>query len=294
MRFLVPGLQALVVIGSLVAGSAHAGLFSDDEARDKVNKLQQSVEAQNQANQATLSKLDKRLSDIEALVKGQGMLELLSQLEQLKQELSKVKGDLEVASHDVDLTQQRQRDLYADTDARLRKLEESGQAAQSAGGFAAVPVNGQPADATAPTVSPTTNTPPVSVERADELKAYEAAQSLVNAGRHREAFDAYDKFLQTYPSSPYRADAYYGLGFSQFSLKNYKAAISTQQKLLAQYPDSAKLPDALFNIANSQIQLADIGAAKVTLRELLARYPNSEVAPAAKRRLTALDAIKTR
>ncbi|ROH87055.1 tol-pal system protein YbgF [Pseudomethylobacillus aquaticus] len=293
MRFLVPGLQALVVIGGLVAGSAHAGLFSDDEARDKVNKLQQSVEAQNQANQATLSKLDKRLSDIEALVKGQGMLELLSQLEQLKQELSKVKGDLEVASHDVDLTQQRQRDLYADTDARLRKLEESGQAAQSAGGFVAVPVDGQPADAPASSAPPTTNTP-VSAERADELKAYEAAQGLANAGRHREAFDAYDKFLQTYPSSPYRADAYYGLGFAQFSLKNYKAAISTQQKLLAQYPDSAKLPDALFNIANSQIQLADIGAAKVTLRELLARYPNSEVAPAAKRRLTALDAIKTR
>jgi TolA-binding protein len=82
------------------------------------------------------------------------------------------------------------------------------------------------------------------------------------------------------------------LGFSQFSLKNYKAAIATQQKLISQFPDSAKVPEALFNIANCQIQLSDIEGAKKSLRDLIAQHPASELIPNAKRRLAVLESIK--
>jgi tol-pal system protein YbgF len=128
----------------------------------------------------------------------------------------------------------------------------------------------------------------------DGIKDFEAAQSLAMSGKHREAFEAFDKFLQTYPNSSRLSEAQYALGYSQFSLKNYKASIATQQKLLQQFPDSPKAPDAMFNIANSQIQLADIEGAKKTLRSLLGQFPNSEVAPSAKKRLAVLDAIKSR
>ena len=281
----------ILVAGCLLALSqtAQAALFGDDEARKKIADLQQQVQNQNQATQASLAELKKnqqaleqRFAAIEAVIKGQGLMDLLSQIERLNQDLNQVKGQLEVATHNIDTAQQRQRDLYGDVDGRLRKLE-SGSSQSAA-------ISGD-----APVAAPTAGAPAGSAaSAANEVKDYASAQALSGAGKHKEAFDAYEKFLQTYPNSSLVPDAQYSLGYTQFSLKNYKAAIATQQKLLKQYPDSPKVPDAMFNIANSQIQLADIDGAKKTLRTLLNQYPNSDVAPSAKRRLSVLDSIKSK
>jgi tol-pal system protein YbgF len=272
-------MRKLILATSLLwslSPAANAAIFGDDEARKKIGEIQ----VQNQATQATLNELkanqqalEKRLADIEAIVKGQGMMDMLGKIESLNQELSRVKGQLEVATHQIETTQQRQKDLYADTDGRLRKLEGGSPAAASgdtAGGANA----------------------PAQAEASADVKDFDAAQALLKTGKYKEAFDAHEKFLQTHPTSSLAPEAQYSLGYTQFSLKNYKAAIATQQKMAKQYPDHPKAPDALFNVANSQIQLADIDGAKKTLRDLLARYPNSEAAPNAKKRLAVLDSIK--
>ena len=269
--------------------AAQAALFGDDEARRKIADLQQQVQTQNQSmNEIKKNQqaLDQRLAAMEAVIKGQGLMDLLGQIERLNQELSRVKGQLEVATHNIETAQQRQRDLYGDVDGRLRKLE-SGSVATPATNEA--PATAAPASAA---VNAAANT--AAADANAEAKDYATANALSRAGRHKESFDAYEKFLQTYPNSSLAPDAQYALGYAQFSLKNYKAAIATQQKLIKQYPDSPKVPDAMFNIANSQIQLADIEGAKKTIRNLLSLYPNSDVAPTAKRRLTVLDSIKSK
>jgi len=282
MRFLILASICLLTLSQV----AQAALFDDEGARKKIVELQQQIQVQDQTL-AELKKsqqaMEERIASMEAVVKGQGLTDLLSQIQQLNAELRNVKGQLEVATHDIEATQQRQKDLYGDTDNRLRKLE---------GGTVAAPdANPSPAPGSA-TIS--TDNPPPAAKDIEGIKDFEAAQALSRSGKHREAFEAYDKFLQTYPNSSRLSEAQYALGYSQFSLKNYKAAIATQQKLLQQFPDSPKAPDAMFNVANSQIQLADIEGAKKTLRSLLAQYPNSEVAPSAKKRLAVLDAIKSR
>jgi tol-pal system protein YbgF len=212
------------------------------------------------------------------VIKSQGLMDLLSQIDRLNEELNKVKGELDVAQHNIEVSQQRQKDLYADTDGRLRKLESGNNSTAS--------------------TTPEIKEPPVQVANASpaeasaESKAFESAQALLQAGKYKDAFDAFDKFLQTYSNSKQVPNAQYSLGFSQFSLKNYKAAIATQQKLISQFPDSAKVPDALFNIANCQIQLSDIEGAKKSLRDLIAQHPTSELIPNAKRRLAVLESIK--
>jgi TolA-binding protein len=50
----------------------------------------------------------------------------------------------------------------------------------------------------------------------------------------------------------------------------------------------------MYNIANSQIQLGDIDAARQTLKNLVAKYPQSDAAPLAKKRLTAIESLKTK
>jgi tol-pal system protein YbgF len=202
----------------------------------------------------------------------------LSQIDRLNEELNKVKGDLEVAQHNIDVSQQRQKDLYADTDGRLRKLE-SGNSTN------AMPDNKEPS-------AQLNNTNPTPAEASAESKAFDSAQASLQAGKYKEAFDAFDKFLQNYSNSKHVPNAQYGLGFSQFSLKNYKAAIATQQKLISQFPESTKVPDALFNIANCQIQLSDIEGAQKSLRDLIAQHSTSDLVPNAKRRLAVLESIK--
>lgn len=276
-------MRKLILIGACllsVSQLTHAALFDDKEARQQIQDLQQKTDAQNQSTQATLEAIKKSIATLEDTVKGQN-LDLLNQLDALQQELSRVKGQLEVVEHNLELAQQRQKDLYADTDNRLRKLE----------GAVANPTQ-------APTASNEANPPAQQVSDAAaetdnaETKAYDAAQVLLKEAKYKEAFDAFDKFIQNYSSSKQVPNAQYGLGYAQFSLKNYKAAIATQQKLIMQFPDSTKVPDAKFNIANCQIQLSDIDSAKKTLRELIAQYPSSELVPNAKRRLTILESIK--
>ena len=264
---------------------AQAALFDDKEARQQIVDLQQKTDAQNQATQASLDALKKsqqtleqRVLSIENVIKSQGLMDLLGQIDRLNNELNKVKGDLEVAQHNIDVSQQRQKDLYADTDGRLRKLE-SGNTVIANGSADNKEQSAQPS---------TSNT----IENSAETKAFDSAQALLQSGKYKDAFDAFDKFLQTYSNSKQVPNAQYGLGFSQFSLKNYKAAIATHQKLISQFPDSAKAPDALFNIANCQIQLSDIEGAKKSLRDLITQHPASDLVPNAKRRLAVLESIK--
>lgn len=262
--------------------SSHAALFDDTEARKKILEVQTTMQNQNQATQAALvdlkasqKALEERVVAIEAITKGQVLSDMQNQIEALKQEIARLNGALEVATHNINETQQRQKDLYGDTDTRLRKLET---------------INTQVVAETVTESATTSTTAPV--KNSQEYQLLELADGLSKESKHKDAFQAYDKFLRDYPNSALAADAQYGMGYSQFALKNYKSAIITQQKLIDTHPDSPKVPDAMFNMANSQIQLGLVPGAKKTLRDLIAKFPNSEVTPTAQKRLKALEAIK--
>lgn len=279
-------LANLFVVIQLCSMNTHAALFDDKEARKKILEVEAAMNSQNQASQETLADLKKnqqaleqRVIATEAITKGQALGDMQNQIETLKQEVSRLKGELEVASHNVEETQQRQKDLYGDTDTRLRKLEggtPAGQAVDST-------ETGTPA-ATATAQTPSKNT--------QEYQLLELANGLSKESKHKDAFNAYVRFLKDYPNSALSADALYGLGYSQFALKNYKSAIATQQKVLDLHSESLKVADAMFNMANSQIQLGLVANAKKTLRDLIAKFPSSEATPTAQKRLKALEAIK--
>ena len=108
------------------ASLSTAGLFSDDEAHQKITVLQQQIQG-----------MEERVAQMESTARSQGV-GLLSQLDALKSELATLRGQIEVHAHDIETTQKRQRDLYVDLDSRLRKLESGGGPAADApvsGGF---------------------------------------------------------------------------------------------------------------------------------------------------------------
>ena len=251
---------------------AHAALFDDKEARKKIVEVEAKQQADHNAAMAAIAELKKRIAAIEAIVQGGGLADMQNEIQALKQEVANLKGDLEVSQHNLEATQQRQKDLYTDTDTRLRRIE-------------SVPT---PAPASGAAATPATSP---EVEEKD-VKALADANALSQSARHKEAFTAFDGFLKEYPTSKLAPEAMYGLGYSQFALKSYKSSIATQQKVIDLHPESAKVPDAMFNMANSQIQLGQVNNAKKTLRSLIEKHPDATVTPSAQKRLKALEAIR--
>ena len=263
--------------------TSQAALFDDKEARKKILEVEAKQQADQISNTSTLSELkktqtaiEKRLVAIEAVVQGQGFAELQNQIEALKQELAELKGGLEVAAHNLEIAQQRHKDLYIDTDTRLRNIENKPSA-----------IVRPPNDLQAQLPAPLS----VNIEEKDVL-AFTEADNLSKSAKHKEAFAAFDLFLKEHPTSKLVPDALYGMGYCQFALKNYKSSIATQQKVIDLYSESAKVPDALYNMANSQIQLSQIANAKRTLKDLIVKYPNAEIIPSAQKRLKMLEAFK--
>jgi tol-pal system protein YbgF len=256
------------VVMALYAVTAHAALFDDKEARKKILEVEAKSNSNDDVHQAAINDLKKRLIALEAVLQSGGLVDMQNQIEALKQEVAQLKGDLEVANHALEQSQQRQKELYTDTDTRLRKIE------------------------SAPAPTPVTAAPPPPAVDEKETKAFAEAEAIAKTAKHKEAFAAFDQFLRDFPNSKMVPDALYGMGYSQFALKNYKSSIATQQKLLDGHPESPKVPDAMYNMANSQIQLNQFTNAKATLRALVAKYPDAAVTPNAQKRLKTLESIK--
>ena len=100
-------LAAVALAGVFVTLSARAALFDDDEARKR-------IEATNQRLTQVQKQLDDRITALETQLKSQGLVELFSQVEQLRADVAKVRGQIEVLVYEQEQQQKRQRDLYAD------------------------------------------------------------------------------------------------------------------------------------------------------------------------------------
>jgi tol-pal system protein YbgF len=245
----------------LAAHAARAGIFDDDEARRKIDSTDARV-TQIQRD------LDARLGALEQQLKSQGLVDLFNQVEQLKADIARLRGQVEVLTNDIEQQQKRQRDLYVDLDTRMRKLE-SAPVAPAAAADSGIPA--------APTVNATPG--------AGEQKAYDAALDQFKRADYAGAIGGFGAFVKTYPQSPLAASAQYWVGNAQFARRDFRAAIVAQRTLIQQYPDSPKVPDAMLNVASAQSELGDNASARKTLEDLIARYPSAEATIKAKQRL---------
>lgn len=269
--------QNLIMSAVLLGASqmACAGLFSDEEANKKI----QTLTLENQKLQQDLKALDERVGKLDGQLRSQGLLDLVQQVEALKAELARVRGQTEVNSHAVETAEKRQRDLYVDLDNRMRKLERVGDA----------PTAATPPATSAAAAAPVAATSASGLaDSAGENRAYESAFNLFKIGNYQAAIAGFQSFLKTYPASPLAANAQYWIGNSYSALRDYKSAIANQQKLISVYPASPKVPDAMLNMASSQVELGDKDTARRTLEDIVAKYPVSPAADSARKRLANL------
>jgi|SRR4051812_6929564 tol-pal system protein YbgF len=267
---------ALVLLAALCAARPAYALFEDDEARKRVDRLRSEV-ADNQR------KVEERLKALDAAMSNASdrsvLIDMSSQLEALRNEMARMRGQLEVLANQSETADRRQKDLYLDIDTRLRKLEQGREQAAATPDKPGLIVPGV-AGAAAAAASDQDVSPA-------ETKAYQAALDQFKLGNYSLAVSAMQGFLVTYPSSKLAPNAQYWIGMAHSGQRDYKSSIAAQRKLLASWPESEKAPDAMLSIASAQETMGDRKSAQKTLEELLTKYPKSGAAASAKQRLAA-------
>jgi tol-pal system protein YbgF len=238
----------------LAALNAHA-LFDDDEARKAILELRQKVDAQQARNVEELRKANEDNAQLRRSV-----LDLASQIEVLRGELAKLRGQDEQISREVAELQRKQKDMTQGVEDRLRKFEP-----------AKVTVDGKEFVA-----SPA------------EVREFDAALAMLRRGEFAPAQAAFLEFLARYPNTGYKTSAFFWLGNAQYALRGYKEAIANFKSVVALAPDGPRAPEAALSIANCQVELKDTKAARKTLEDLIKVFPDSEAASVARDRLTKL------
>ena len=268
-----------------------------------------------QALQQLADTLNVRLGKLEgAIQQNQQLLGLLKEVETLRAEVARMRGQAEVQVHQLDTLGKRQNDLYVDLDQRITDMAKQARPAavvpvespaastQAAPASVQPPVEATPAQAPiaaapAAIAAPAAPAAPAAAQAAPttpqldplvESRSYETALANFREGNYAGAITGFRGFLNAYPNSALAPNAQYWIGYSYYVLKDYKAALAHQQKLVAAYPGSAKLPDAMFNIATNQVALDDLTGARKTLEELVAKHPGTNAASLAARRLAVL------
>jgi tol-pal system protein YbgF len=270
----VRGTLVATAFGLSIVTASAAGLFDDNEARRQIGVERARVDEINARMGAQGQQLDAmtgRITKIEeALNRNQAVLDLFREIESLKLEIAKMRGQLEILGNGIETAQKRQQDLYVDLDTRIKRLENpllpstTSVGADAAG---AKPGGGGAVGAA-------------------ETRAYESAQNLRRIGNYQSAIVAFQGFIKQYPKSSLASSAQYWIGDSYFNLRDYKQTIASQRLLIASFPDSAKVPDALLNIASAQAEMGDSAAARRTMDEIVAKHPNSDAADKARRRIS--------
>ena len=221
---------------------ARAGLFDDEEARNRIERLRVEV-----------TDLGKRADTV-----NRNQMDFANQVEAIKADIAKLRGQIEVLAYELEAAQKRQKDFYVDLDNRLRKLEQP------------------PAEAR-------TETP--KADPALETRDYEAALAGLKAANFKEAAASFLAFIKTYPNSSLAPSAHYWGAYAHAQMKDHAHAAELFGKFAAGWPKDERAPAALESRVTSLEAIKDVKGARAALEQLAENYPNSEAGKKARLRL---------
>ena len=213
--------------------------------------------------------INARLTRVERTVNNDTLMNMLTRLDQLQAELQSLRNDVETLQNEMQISGQRQRDLYLDIDQRLQDIEKAALAAdESAAALPEGTLLGQ-----------------LSFLGGSDRENYDAAFELLKEGRYQEAAGAFRQFMAVYPDSGLIDNAQYWLAETYYVTKDYATALPTFRKVISDYPASRKVPDALLKIGYSNYGLSNWADARKALTAVVTRYPETTAARLAGQRL---------
>lgn len=184
-------------------------------------------------------------------------------LQQLRDELQHLTGQLAEQAHQIDELAQQQQHFYQATQQRIAALANSANATalDRVAKQAALGAAGSGGHATP-----------------EEQKYYQAGFEQLQAKNYAAARSHLQQYLNTYPNGQYRPNCYYWLGELNLLQGKLPEAVIAFNTVLANFPHSAKVPDALLKLARAYSRQGKQQAAQQVLQQLQTQYPSSSAA----------------
>lgn len=187
-------------------------------------------------------------------------MNLPEKLSQLQQQMTQLRGQLEMAQFRIKQLSRQQRALS------LYMSHASGTATA---------VAKQPAPAATPET----------VAANDEEQRYHAAYEQLQKHHYDLAMAQFNDYLARFPKGKYRPNAYYWLG-EMYLLRHQDAkAVAAFDQVITQYPLSHKVPDAMLKKGVALQNQGQTQAAQQLQRALIEKFPTSGAAKLAGRQL---------
>lgn len=293
MKNLAVGKFTLLVAVFSIGLATSPGLLAQALTPDQLTKRVEETSRVLKDIQTDMNRLNTQMDN-------RAMLDLLQRVDELADEISQLRGDLELQESDLEGIKKRQRELYLDIDRRMRDLEDRSTGQSSTLAPVVVPAAGSSSTTStgAATGGSTTTSTGTSVDStpkvpaaaasatvAEEKAAYQLAFDSLKEGRYKKAKEQFSKFLKDYPDSIYAGNAQYWLGEANYVTRNFTQAAKEFNQVLKLYPASSKIPDAMLKLGYTHYELKQYSQARAVLQELRKLHPNSTAARLAGKRL---------
>ncbi|MGI9222002.1 MAG: tol-pal system protein YbgF, partial [Woeseiaceae bacterium] len=179
-----------------------------------------------------LEELDQRLQAIERVMENQSLVQLTQQVDALERRADTLQGNTETLQHDADTTAERQRQLYADLDARIQSLESNVPAVAN----------------TSVLDGGTLQQGELPIPGGSDRDNYQVALELLRDERYDQSAVSFKEFLVAFPDSSLAANAQYWLAESYYVSNEFEKALADFARVIEVYPQSSKVPDALLKM----------------------------------------------
>ena len=292
----------LVLAGLLLPGLAQAQTAQQEPLLTPIDPATGQPLAQKSAVdaelQARLASLEARLGRLEKVFENQVIRELLQSFDGLQTEIRELRGEIEGQYNDLEVLQKRQRDLYRDSDRRLRNLElglSAGGAAATAGVATGLPEAPQPATGSASSRQAT----------GTQQTATAAAQSTATAGTQpaptaatrpaapataatqagtaaAAATVATAATTQAAPVNEADEKAAYTAAFEFMKTGQYAEAIESYGGFLQTYPNGRYADNAQYWMGEASYVSRDFPEALAQFQKVVGDYPSSPKVPDAR------------
>ncbi len=216
---------------------------------------------------ARLNELDQRLEALERVIRNQSLANLTQEVSALERRVDELQGSDETLAYNAQNTAERQRNLYADLDARILALETSLRSAQG----------GRLEDGELP------------VPGGTDKDNYQAAFELLKDQKYEQAATAFANFLKQFPCSDLAHNAQYWLAETFYATREFGTAVTAFETVVAEYPDSTKVPDALLKMGFCNYELKQWEESRASLSRVQSEYPETTAARLAGQRLERMD-----
>ena len=244
----------------------------------------------------SLDRIEERLDNIERLLQNQGLLDMLQQIQRLQQEVTDLRGQIEVNSHKLETLEDKQRKLYTDIDNRLQRINQQNNAANTAETETVEPpplTTIEPAETAVPAGNEAESS--LTVENVAKDAQTETTETQVKPETQAEPETQTEpEPVTTVDTGPetarppaatvteddaLKAQANYQQAFGLLKKADYDQAISAFDTFLRKYPDSQYSDNAQYWMGEAYYVTRRFNEAITEYMKLVTNYPDSQKVP---------------